>query len=63
MKQNKYRYLYELQGNYGYGWDDLVEYDKADSSTYKESKSDLKCYRENEKHATHRIIERRELNI
>lgn len=28
MKQNKYCYLYVLQGNYGYGWDDLMEWDK-----------------------------------
>lgn len=43
-----------LQGNYGYGWDDLVEYDN-----YKDAKTDYKAYRENERNASHRIITRR----
>ena len=60
--QNKYRYLYVLQGWYGDSWSDLVEYDKSDAGAYKEAKSDLKCYRENEKQYSHRIINRRELN-
>ena len=60
--QNKYRYLVVLQGNYGYGWDDLCHYDKSDLKAYKEAKTNLKCYRYNEKQALHRIIERRELN-
>lgn len=24
MRKNKYEYLYVVQGNYGYGWDDLT---------------------------------------
>lgn len=51
-----------LQGWYGDSWSDLVEYDKADVGAYKEAKSDLKCYRENEKQYSHRVITRRELN-
>lgn len=45
-----------LQGNYGYGWDDLVTYE---SNEYSEAKKDLKAYRENEKGASHRLINRR----
>lgn len=45
-----------LQGNYGYGWDDLVEYDKEDSA---ELKQDLRSYRENERNAQFRVITRR----
>lgn len=61
-KQTKYTYLYVLQGNYGDGWCDLISYDKSNFGAYKEAKTDLKCYRENERRAVHRIIERRELN-
>lgn len=53
-----------LQGNYGYGWDDLVEYDIADFNgnllaMYKEIKQDLKDYEENETNASHRVVTRR----
>ena len=44
-----------LQGNYGYGWDDLIEYELNDMSR----KQDLKDYDENEKGVPHRIIHRR----
>ena len=57
---NKYKYVKVLQGNYGYGWDDLIEY--PEGTSIKERKADLKCYRENERNALHRIIERRVLN-
>lgn len=57
MKKNKYIYLYVLQGYYtGYGWEDLTA-----SEDYKEIRTDLKAYRENE-HGQYRIIQRRELN-
>lgn len=46
-----------LQGNYGYGWDDLIEYELDDMSR----KQDLKDYDENEKGVPHRIIHRRVL--
>lgn len=51
-KNNKYTYLYVLQGNYGYGWDDLTE-----SEDYNEIKNDLHDYNTNERNA-HRIIKR-----
>ena len=62
---NKYKYVKVLQGNYGYGspkgrWDDLIEY--PEGTPIRERKADLKCYRENESNAVHRIIERRVLN-
>lgn len=62
-KVNKYRYLTVLQGDYGYGWDDLMEWDsKKDDLIFRSSHEHLKWYRDNEKHASHRIIKRRELN-
>ncbi|MBO5017043.1 MAG: hypothetical protein J6C92_14725 [Bacteroidaceae bacterium] len=51
----KTKLVYVLQGNYGYGWDDLCEYEKNQLS---ECKADLKAYRENQP-ANYRIIERR----
>lgn len=56
MKKNKYTYLYVLQGNYGYGWDDLTA-----SESFLEIRSDKKSYRENGG-GNYRIIKRRELN-
>lgn len=47
-----------LQGNYGYGWDDLNEY-KADSpADMHDLRDDFKAYEQNET-APHRIITRR----
>lgn len=56
-KQNKYCYLFVLQGYYGHGWEDLTA-----SESRKEMRDDLKAYRENEG-GTYRIIQRRELNV
>ena len=54
-KPNRTKKVAVLQGNYGYGWDDLVEYEPGDP----ELKADLKSYRENEPQASHRVIYRR----
>ena len=54
-RKNKYEYLYVVQGNYGYGWDDLIS-----TENYREAKARLKDYRENEKKYSHRMIHRRE---
>ncbi|NCB44111.1 MAG: hypothetical protein EOM59_16055 [Clostridia bacterium] len=60
QKQNKYLYLHVIQGNYvGYGWEDLSAYGQDE---YKEARSDLKAYRENERGIPHRLIRRREIN-
>lgn len=56
MKVNKYLYLIVLQGDYGYGWEDLTA-----SESYAEVKSNLKDYKINEG-GNYRIIKRRELN-
>lgn len=56
MNTNKYIYLNVLQGNYGFGYEDL-----AASESYSEVKKDLKAYRENDPRA-YRIIKRREIN-
>lgn len=62
-KQNKYVYLTVLQGNYGYGWDDLMQWDiNKDDLVFISSREHLTWYRQNEKQAQHRIIKRRELN-
>ena len=57
-KQNKYRYLKLIQGNFGYGWDDVSEYDKQDFSLVK---NDLKEYRLSNA-GSYRVINRRILN-
>ena len=51
-----------LQGNYGYGWDDLVSYEitgdiEKDKETYKEIRQDRKDYDANEPYP-HRVITR-----
>lgn len=46
--------VWEVQGNYGYGWDMLTE-----ESTFKEAGEQLKCYNENEVGIPHRIVKRR----
>ena len=51
----KYIYAYVVQGNYGYGWDDLTMTDD-----YAEARADYRAYRDNE-NAPHRIIQRRVL--
>ena len=61
MKQPKYTYFKVLQSNHGYGWDDVEFFDLKDSDI-KERKQALKEYRENQPNASHRFIERRELN-
>lgn len=55
MKQNKYEYLWVLQGHYGpHGWEDLTA-----SESRKLVNDDLKAYLENEG-GRYRIIQRRE---
>ena len=53
-KPNRTKPEYVVQGNYGYGWDDLTA-----SDNYSEARADLKSYRENERNASHRLITRR----
>lgn len=55
-KQNKYAYLFIVQGFYSQGWEDLTE-----SENRAEARADLKVYRENER-GSFRMIQRRELN-
>lgn len=58
-KQNKYEYIYVLQGNYGYGngWEDLTA-----EESYREIRQRKKEYRENEG-GNYRIINRRVLRV
>ena len=46
--------VYVLQGNYGYGWDDLTYEDSR-----REANEQMKCYQENQP-ASYRVIKRRE---
>ncbi len=57
MRENKYEYLYVIQGKYGptYPWEDLCM-----SESYKEARHDFIAYRENEPRYQHRLIQRRE---
>jgi len=58
---NKYKYYRVLQSNHGYGWDDVIHFDLA-NSTVKERKQAMKEYCKNQPNAAHRFISRRELN-
>lgn len=57
-KQPKYEYLYVLQGNYGYGWEDLIATEQ-NSQGLREIKGYAKDYRENERGVPFRVIQRR----
>ena len=57
-KQTKYNYVKVIQGNFGYGWEDVSEYNKQEFSTVK---NDLKEYRLSNT-GTYRVIDRRALN-
>lgn len=53
-KPNRTKPEYVVQGNYGYGWEDLTT-----SDNQAEARNDLKAYRENETGVPHRLITRR----
>lgn len=53
-KPNRTKPEYVVQGNYGYGWEDLTA-----SDNQAEARNDLKAYRENETGVPHRLITRR----
>ena len=57
-KVNKYSYVKVIQGYFGYGWEDVSEYDKQDFSLVK---NDLKEYRLSNT-GSYRVIDRRILN-
>ena len=50
MYKRKTRDEWEVQGNYGYGWEMVTT-----ENTRKEARAQLKCYRENESGTAHRI--------
>lgn len=56
-RTNKFTYLYVIQGNYGYGWDDVDQ-----TENHREMHINFCLYRENEPQYSHRVIRRRELN-
>lgn len=55
-KTPKTKQIKVLQGNYGYGWDDLVTYELDDNSI----RDDIQAYRNNQP-GLYRIIHRRVL--
>ena len=54
MKTRKTRDEYQIQGNYGYGWEEITA-----EETRKDAIIQLKCYRENEPMYQHRIVKKR----
>jgi len=58
MRQNKFLYLWIVQGKYPgvHGWEDL-----SSEETRKDARARLKEYLENEPEYQHRLIRRREL--
>ena len=57
-RTNKFTYLYVIQGLYGHhGWEDVDQ-----SESYRDTRTNLRLYRENEPQYSHRMIKRRELN-
>ncbi len=54
MRERKTEDEWIVQGNYGYGWEDLT----AEASE-REGRERLHEYQDNEKHAQHRLIKRR----
>lgn len=61
VRNAKFKTIKVLQGNYGYGWDDLYYFDDTPEGR-KEQKDILKDYRENERGVPFRIITRKEPN-
>lgn len=59
QRKNKYNYIYVIQGNYGYGWEDLSEYERNERELLRH---DYKEYCLAERNYSHRIISRRVLN-
>lgn len=57
----KFKNINVLQGNYGYGWEDLCYYEDNPEG-WKEQRGDIKSYRENERGVPFRIISRKEPN-
>jgi len=55
-RQNKYCYLFVIQGFYFGVWEDLCQ-----SESFREARTDLKAYRLNEG-GVYRMIQRSELN-
>lgn len=52
---NKYEYLHVVQGDFGYGWEDLTASDNP-----REALNDLRAYRGNDPDHAYRKIQRRE---
>lgn len=59
MKEQKYTYWNVVQGNYGYGWEDLEFVNRPDTTGY--ARYLRKEYKLAYPSASYRIIQRREL--
>jgi len=60
LKPTKYEYLRVLQGDYGFGWEDLTAAENTPEG-FREIRADLKAYRANERGVPFRVINRRVL--
>ncbi len=63
-KDNKFSYLYVLQGDYGYGhgWEDL-DADEQTPAGRKRIRINLALYRKEEGKGSYRVIKRREKKV
>ena len=57
MTKNKYIYSTIIQANYGYGWEDVDTVDENNSAKFLLEEYSMACPQ-----ASHRVINRRELN-
>ncbi len=63
-KDNKFDYLYVLQGDYGYGhgWEDLTAEEQTPEGR-KRIRVNLSLYRKEEGKGSYRVIKRREKKV
>lgn len=59
MNKQKYNYIKVIVYNCGYGWEDVVSYEKSEFS---QVKNDLKEYRLSNSFGLYKVVNRRVLN-
>lgn len=59
MNKQKYNYIKIIVYNCGYGWEDVVSYEKSE---FGQVKNDLKEYRLSNSFGSYKVVNRRVLN-